>query len=150
MTSQQDETKESLMGDGGRKEFVLNPEDKHFTIVNERGDHNSDTHVATQALLAQESGQRSPSARGETLPQTSSGISADEILDKSDQDIGNKRKRTESPDSEIVVIDDNGERGWYHLLFSSNLTLFDSFQTNSRRIFTWIINLFDNSTKMND
>lgn len=117
--SSKNESKETSMGDIERENIDFNPEEKHFAIVNERGDHNSNDAASniramTEALLTEESGRKDSA-----ITKSSEERNPDSETDKTDLDSSNKRKRTESPDSEIVVIDDNGERGWYIIIFIS-------------------------------
>ncbi|XP_046424212.1 traB domain-containing protein isoform X2 [Neodiprion fabricii] len=110
--SQQDETKEPLIGDFKRQNLLQMTEDEHLTMMNERGDHNPNPgqkkHALTEAFLIGESGSQSAS-QDDVIPQSSSVSIPDDKTHETDQDTGDKRIRTESPDSEIVVIDDNGE-----------------------------------------
>ncbi|XP_020706729.2 traB domain-containing protein isoform X1 [Athalia rosae] len=115
MEAKQDETKEPLMGDTERQTFFQNPEDKHFSVINERGDHNSNgtanIHVVTEALLAGESGRTSTAQQNPiSVPLSSATAVAKNITNVSNQDTSNKWKQTETPDSEIIVIDNNDER----------------------------------------
>lgn len=100
------------MGDTGEQDLSSSIEDKHFSIVNEKGDHNVNVNAkiqnTTKALLDEESGKRTASIP-ESRVQSSAMRTMVDVDNDQNHGISKKRKRTESPDSEIVVIDDDDD-----------------------------------------
>ncbi|XP_015592003.1 traB domain-containing protein [Cephus cinctus] len=111
MSMEHEKSKDVLTGAVEAKRTTSSIEDKHFGLINEKGDHNvncdSAVHNATKALLANESG-----AQTGSFPEPRSHPSAlkNPQTIENNEDGSSTQKRTESPDSEIVVIDDLDER----------------------------------------
>ncbi|XP_018360508.1 PREDICTED: traB domain-containing protein isoform X1 [Trachymyrmex cornetzi] len=94
-------------GDQKENDLLTSIKDKHYNLIDERGDHDTSKRNAqnvTKELIAKESGRGMTRSDSQSATQSSCTLSIVSTDDNRDDD--NKVKSTESSDSEMILIDE--------------------------------------------
>ncbi|KYN21895.1 Histone-lysine N-methyltransferase SETMAR [Trachymyrmex cornetzi] len=95
-------------GDQKENDLLTSIKDKHYNLIDERGDHDTSKRNAqnvTKELIAKESGRGMTRSDSQSATQSSCTLSIVSTDDNRDDD--NKVKSTESSDSEMILIDED-------------------------------------------
>ncbi|XP_039302419.1 traB domain-containing protein isoform X2 [Solenopsis invicta] len=96
-------------GDQRRSNLLSSTKNKHYDLIDERGDHGRSNKLNTQditkELIAKESGRSIAQADSQSVAQSSSTLSSISTEDNPNDD--NKMKSTESSDNEIILVDED-------------------------------------------
>jgi len=102
-------TKTDQVGDQRESDLLSSLEDKHYNLMDERGDHGTSNKLnaqdITKELIAKESGRSIAQSDSQSATQSSCTLST--VMSTGDDcDNNSKMKSTESSDSEMIVIDE--------------------------------------------
>jgi len=97
-------------GDQRESDLLSSLEDKHYNLIDERGDHGTSNKLnaqdITKELIAKESGRDVAQSDSQSATQSSCTLSTVTMSTGDDWDNNSKIKSTESSDSEMIVIDE--------------------------------------------